>query len=374
MDRAQALDARTGAAGLAPLAREHAEQAERDRRLPEPLAGALRDSGLPRMLVPTRLGGGEVSPREMVEALEELAVADGSTAWCAMVSATAGYVSAYLEPVVAAELFGAEAVAAGVHAPIGQATQLDEDYLVTGRWPFASFSEHSDLLLGGIRTKEGPRVAVFDAGDVEIHDTWDVSGLRGTGSNDISVDGLRVPATHTVSLATPPAEAGPLYAFPVFGLLALGIGSVALGIARAAIDDLRGLAASKQPTGSRRRLAERPAVQADVARATAAVTAARALVLETVDRAWTIACSGAGVPVEERVRLRLAATHATRESARAVDLMYGAGGGTSIYSTSPLQRRFRDVHAATQHAMVAPATWELTGRLLLGLETDAAQL
>jgi alkylation response protein AidB-like acyl-CoA dehydrogenase len=359
---------------LASLAREHADAAERERSLPEELASALRESGLPRMLVPARHGGGEVEPREMVEALEELALADGSAAWCAMVTATAGVVAAYVNPEVAAELFGDGAVAGGVYAPIGTAVHEDGDFVVDGRWPFASFGEHCDLLLGGVRTDGGPRLALFAASDAEVIDTWFVSGLRGTGSNDIAVHQLRVPAAHTASLSDRPAEGGPLYAFPVFGLLALGIAAVSLGIARGAIDELRELATEKTPTGSSRRLAERPAVQAQVARAAALVAAARALVFETVDRAWAIAGDTGAVAVEDRTRLRLAATHATRASAQAVDLMYEAGGGSSIYATSPLQRRFRDIHAATQHAMVAPATWELTGRLLLGVETDVTQL
>jgi indole-3-acetate monooxygenase len=359
---------------LAPLAAEAADEAEGRRALPPALAAALRDSGLPRMLVPASCGGGEASPGEMVEALDELAVADGSTAWCAMVSATAGFAAAYLQADAASELFGGGAVAAGVYAPMGEAVADRDDFLVSGRWPFASFSAHCDLLIGGVRTDGGPRLAIFPAAEVRIADTWRVSGLRGTGSNDMEVDGVRVPAAHTASLADVPGEPGPLYAFPVFGLLALGIAGVALGIARAAIDDLRALAAVKRPSGSRRMLAERQTVQAHVAQAAASVAAARALVVETVDRAWTTARSEGRVPVEDRTRLRMAATHATRSAAAAVDLMYDAGGGTSIYETSPLQRRFRDVHAATQHAMVAPATWELTGRLLLGLDTDVSQL
>lgn len=359
---------------LAPLARASADAAERERSLPAALASALRASGLPRMLVPACYGGGAVEPREMVAALEELALADGSTAWCAMVSATAGFVAAYLDPDAAQELFGEGAVAGGVYAPMGTAERDGVHYMVSGRWPFASFCQHCDLLMGGVRTDAGPRLALFPAGDVDVIDTWFVSGLRGTGSNDIAVSRLEVPASHTASLAERPREAGPLYAFPVFGLLALGIAGVCLGIARAAIDELRQLATEKTPTRSRRRLAERPAVQSEVARAVASVAAARALVFETVDRAWATAQAGDGVPVDERTRLRLAATHATRACAEAVDRMYDAGGGSSIYATSPLQRRFRDVHAATQHAMVAPATWELTGRLLLGLETDVAQL
>src|SRR5437879_4198650 len=167
---------------------------------------------------------------------------------------------------------------------------------------------------------------------------------------------------------------GPLYAFPVFGLLALGIAAVALGIARRALDELVALAGAKTPTGSRRLLAERPAIQAEVARAEATLGAARAFLAETVGGAWERAQTAGAIEIRERARLRLAATHATLASACAVELVYGAGGGTAVYAASPLQRCFRDIHVATQHAMVAPATLELAGRILLGLEADTAML
>ena len=169
-------------------------------------------------------------------------------------------------------------------------------------------------------------------------------------------------------------EAGPLYRLPLFGVLAIGIASVSLGIARRAVDELLLLAGAKTPTGSRRRLAERATVQADVARAEAGLRSARAFLFEAMADAWADAVAGNDISTDRRTALRLAATHATRTSADVVTAMYEAGGGTSIYADQPLQRCFRDAHVATQHAMVGPATFELTGRLLLGLETDTAQL
>jgi len=208
-----------------------------------------------------------------------------------------------------------------------------------------------------------------------VIDTWHVSGLRGTGSHDMAVEDLAVPAERTGSvISQQPLAAGPLYRFPVFGLLALTIAGVALGIGRAAIDDLVELAGAKTPTASRRSLAERASTQADIARAEAGLRSARAFLYESVAEAWEAATGGDTVPVDRRAELRLASTHATAAARAAVDIAYDLGGGTSIYETSPLQRRFRDVHAATQHMLVGTATWELTGRLLLGLPTDTAQL
>src|SRR5262249_7752331 len=152
-----------------------------------------------------------------------------------------------------------------------------------GRWPFASGCEHCTWLMGGCvlddRPQEEARLALFPASAARIVDTWTVAGLRGTGSHDIAVDDVFVPAAPTFSLLTDrPRPARPPYAFPVFGLLALGIAAVALGIARAAIDELVDIAAAKRPTGSRRLLADRPTVQAEVAEAEATLAAARAFV------------------------------------------------------------------------------------------------
>jgi alkylation response protein AidB-like acyl-CoA dehydrogenase len=165
-----------------------------------------------------------------------------------------------------------------------------------------------------------------------------------------------------------------LYTFPAFGLLAVGIAAVALGIARRAIDDLVALAGGKTPTGSRRVLAERPTAQVQVSEAAALVRAGRAFLVEAVDAASNAARRSGAISVAMRTDVRLAATNATLAAAKAVDLMYNAGGGTAVYATSPLQRCFRDVHVVTQHLMVAPATYELTGRLLFGVDTDAALL
>ena len=216
---------------------------------------------------------------------------------------------------------------------------------------------------------------IFPARDAQIIDTWNVSGLRGTGSHDIAVEDLFVPAERSVWFSTDPVRrGGSLYAFPVFGLLALGIAAVSLGIARGAIDDILELAGAKVPTGSRRPLAERSATQATVAQATALVAASRAHLRATVDEIWQTAPRGEAATLEQRARLRLAATQSVRDAAKAVDLAYECGGATSIYADSALQRRFRDVHVATQHILVAPATYELAGRVLLGLPADTEML
>lgn len=375
-------DVVSAARALAPIAQAAADQAERDRRLPQEVVQGMIAAGLPNMLVPQTLGGGEVHPATMVRAIEELALGDGAAAWCAIIAATSGIPAAYMEEDAAREIFGPDDVVGGVFAPRGKATPVEGGYSVSGRWPFASGCQHCTWLQGGTLTapdgaSAGERptfhLMLFPAGQAKIIDTWSVSGLCGTGSNDIEVTDLFVPESRAVSLVSP-THPGPLYTFPIFGLIAVGIAAVSLGLARGAIDELLTVAGAKVPTMSSRKLAERAAIQSAVAEAEATLRSARAFLFEAIDDAWEAATKEGQIDLERRAFLRVAATHATRSSAAAVDRMYEAGGGSSIYKTSPLQRRFRDVHTATQHMMVAPPTLELAGRVMLGVETDTSQL
>jgi indole-3-acetate monooxygenase len=391
MERAELTETESplqAAQRIARRAAQLAEQIERERALPPALVAELVDAGLFRLCLPASLGGAEAPPAEMVRAIEELARGDGATGWCAAIASTSSLLGAYL-PEAEAELIyaGGRGVSGGVFAPRGRAERHQDGYLVNGRWAFVSGVAHCDWLMGGCVVFDGDTPELLDGGgpdvrlmlmpaaSVEVIDTWSVSGLRGTGSHDMVVSDELVPAARGVSLFTDrPRDPAALYEFPLFGLLAVGIAAVALGIARGAIEDLIGLAAGKTPAASTKTLAQRQAVQAEVARTEASLRAARALMLEQADSAWAAAVAGETVSTEHRLGLRLAATYATGVAADAVTSMYHAGGGSSIYDTSPLQRRFRDVHVATQHMMVAPPTWELTGRLLLGLPTDTWQL
>jgi alkylation response protein AidB-like acyl-CoA dehydrogenase len=373
---------------LAPTIAARAADTETQRRLPADLAAQMAAAGLFRMAVPQRLGGAEASPADIFAALEILGAADAATGWCAMIAGTTALASAWLPEPHASEVFGdATTVSGGVFAPMGKAVVDGDDYIVTGRWAWASGSANCQWLVGGalifddgrLRTLPGGapdhRMMIFPASDVELIDTWDASGMRGTGSGDMAVTAVRVPRARSVSFITDrPHEAGPLYAFPPFGLLALGIAAVASGNARAALGDARDLAVTKKGAGSSRTLAERGTVQADYARAEVALESARALARRDIAAAWVLALAGAPLDTATRARLRLAATHLTRTAAEVVRTAWDIAGGTAVYAKHPLQRRFRDAHVATQHMMVAPATFELTGRALLGVDVDTATL
>ena len=360
------------ARAAAPLAAEHARESERNRRLAEPVNAALRDGGIYAMLAPRSLGGGEADLLETIEVLETLGAADGSAGWCAMVSATSGLSLAWLEAGAAREVFPSPTtVLAGVFAPRGRARRGGGELEVSGRWPFASNVQNGEWVLGGcLVEEEAPLLALFRREQVEVIDTWHVAGLRGTGSDDFAVEGVALPERLTARTDLPPAEQGPLYAIPLFSTLAVGIAAVALGIGAAAVDDFVALASAKVPTGSRRRLAEREVVQAGLARARAGVRSARALLREEAAAAGQEVERGDPLSLERRAALRLAATHAVGASVRAADEVFGHAGASAVYETSTLQRRFRDLHVAAQHLMVAPPTYELAGRVELGLGVE----
>jgi indole-3-acetate monooxygenase len=368
----------------ASLARDLAATTERERALPEKLIEELRATGLMRAGAPAELGALEAPPATTLGGAERIARGDASSGWCVSIAATSSLLAAYLPEPGAAEIFGdSNTIAAGVWAPRGKAVLAEGGLRVSGRWSFCSGISHSEWLFAGCVLDdgqaggEGPalRVVALPTAELEILDTWHTSGLRGTASHDALARELFVPEQRVLSLlgAGPRIDA-PLYRFPVFGFFALSIAAAALGNARGAIDDLSELAVAKTAQGSGRVLAERPATQAALGEAEASLRAARALYYEAIEAAWEASQQEGPVPEALRLGLRLAATHAVRTSADVARSMYDLGGGSAIYEDSPLQRRFRDAHAATAHFQVNAATWELAGRLLLGLPTKTAQL
>ncbi|WP_088278819.1 acyl-CoA dehydrogenase family protein [Ideonella sp. A 288] len=384
------------AAGLA----GRAQEIEALRHLPPDIADDLAARGLMRLLTPASVGGHEVPVATFFELIERLARADASVAWCSFIACTASVPAAWLPEAEARQLFGSPTLkAAGVFAPRGRALPATVDgvagWRVSGRWFWGSGAQHADVISGGctVPGADGrpepmadgtPRVlsVLFDRAQVRLIDNWTSVGLCGTGSGEFAVDDVFVPAGRVTSLLGLPRETGPLYRFPVFGLLALAIAAVACGIGRQAIDALVSLASDKVPQGGSKALAQRPATQEAVARAEARLRSARAFVMASIDAAWQSAQSAAlagppgpdGIPLAQRADLRLAATHAVHTAAEVVDRMFTLAGGHAVFADSPLQRCLRDVHVATQHMMVAEPTYELVGRLQLGLPTSTSML
>ena len=358
--------------------RAHTQAIESERALSRPVIETLASSGFFRMLAPREIGGLEVSPAEFVRVLETLAVGDSAAAWCAMVGSTTGLATAYLDPSGGAELWsGPEPLAmAGVFAPMGRVTEEGNGFRLSGRWPFASGCMHASwFMLGGIMAgADGTKSlgAFFvPRSSVEIHDTWDVAGLRGTGSHHVSVTDELVPAERVVGLVDgSPRHESALYRFPIFGLLACGVAAVGLGIARSAINDF--MSAHCQP-GTHSRAAKDSLVQVAVSEAEGKVRAARSLFETELKRVYESDGQGR-LGAEAAADIRLAALHATSAAREAVDAIYHASGGAAVYAKNKQERHFRDVHVLTQHIMVSPRASKLVARVLMGMDTDTSQL
>jgi alkylation response protein AidB-like acyl-CoA dehydrogenase len=364
-----------------------ADEIEQARRIPPDVSGQLAEAGIYRLGIPASVGGAEAPPALSSKVFEILARGDASCAWVAFIGATSGTALASIPQAAAAEIFSRpDMLITGVFAPTGRAEIVDGGFRVSGRWQWGSGSQNADWVLAGCMLTENgepllddngrPRnhMMILPAAEIEFIDTWHVSGLCGTGSLDYQVEDVFVPQERAVGYLPVDAERTPLYAFPNFTFLALGIGAVCMGIARAAIDELVDLAVQKKRRGASKTIAHKSSVQAKLAEAEAGLRSARLLYYDALEKAWASAQADGEVTIEQRRDLRMATTHAVVTSARIVDEMYNMGGGASVYRASRLQRYFRDVHVATQHIMVGPATMETVGSLLFGLDTDTSML
>ena len=384
-DAAQTLPSVESLRALGKTLISRSREIEEVRRLPADIADNLAAAGVFRTFVPRCYGGHQRHLLEGLELIEELSYWDSAVGWCSMIGMSTALQSAYLPEEHARRMYGQNplTVTGGTAEPRGSARLVDGGLVANGRWAWGSGTSHCQWIGGGCRLEaeagqEGERPQIlfvfFESDQVRFHDNWHVGGLRGTGSGDFEVEDAFVPEGRWVERAVdPPLIDDPLYKFPHFGLLALGVTSVGLGLARRAISELKELAQSKHYVGSKRTLAQRPAIQAGVAESEAGVFAARAFIDSAVASAWRSAEVGE-MGVEERRRLRLAATFGMSEATKAVDRVYEMGGGSVVYESSPIARLFRDIHVVASHAMVAHRTYELTGRLALGLETNVGQL
>jgi alkylation response protein AidB-like acyl-CoA dehydrogenase len=380
------------ARALGPAIEDAAQRIERDRLLPRELVDALFDAGLFTMLLPASLGGAELDLLTFSRAVEEIARADGSVAWCiGQANGLAAYM-AYLDPAVGRELFRAQrmilANGPGENNRPGRADEVDGGYRVTGKWLFASGIGHATWLLAVCHLfdrasdqvedaagRPAQRLMLIPKSSATLHDVWHVSGLRGTGSQGFSVSELFVPSNHVMWFARERrTERGPLYLFSNNGIFGPAFGSVALGLAHTSLGDIVDFAAGKVPRGMERSIRENATVQTAVAMAQARLGAARAYLHQTLSEVWQAVFRDGVLSVDQQVAVRLAATHATHEAAAVVDTAYSLAGSNAIFEDRPFERRFRDVHAVTQQLQGRKAHYEHVGKYLLGLDPEVAFL
>lgn len=373
----------TAARALAPILSARAAEVERLGSLPADLLEPLRQAGLFRLLQPRALGGLELDPASVVELIEEVSRADGSAGWTVLIGAGGPAFCAWLEPAVARDLFGPafDFTAASVFAPTGRAVPTATgDFAIDGRWPFASGCRHAEWFLGGVIVFDGAaprmlpergpdwRMAVLPRADFDLVDNWDVAGLRGTGSNDVTVHGVTIPAERMISPFFEPARHdGALWRLPFFTLVGVGFAGFALGVGRRALDEVTELARTKVRAGSDAPLANDADAQVALARAEGSLHAARAFVFDAVGSVWDTACAGDRPSLEQRASLQLAAQQAMRAAVEAVDTGFNLAGAGAVRSSHPLQRCFRDLHTANQHAYFSPAAWKRYAKTRFGI-------
>jgi len=378
------------AAALRSVVRDHHDEIEREQRLPKALVEQFRAAGFYNLVIPRELGGHQADPLTYVRVVELLAEAAGAAGWNVANNGICQLIGLGLSDEGVHEIYGhgADAIVAGT-AVIGggKAVPVDGGYRVTGRWPFGSGCQESAWMLGSFQILDGdqPRRSpdgasvywrgFFHRSEAQIVDgSWDVSGMRATGSFDWTVDDVFLPERRTMVHAGVPLDnqwshwPGISYALPAQAWVGPHHSAVITGIARAGIDALIELAAEKTPRGRTGRLCENPQVQDAVGRADAILNAGRAYRTAMVAELWNTIAAGQDTTLEQRARCRLAGVHAADSARAAMDLVYREGGSTSYRREGRLAECWRDLHVVGQAVTIMPEWYPIGGRVYLGMD------
>ncbi len=379
------------ARALLPALAEAAPRIDAERRIPEPLLTGLMEAGLYRMFVPRAYGGSQVHPLTMMQAVETLAGVEASAAWNICQNAVCGTVAAYLPESVAREMFGTPraVLAWGPASGECKAVQADGGYRVTGRWSFASGMRHASWLgaqcplvqadgtpLRGAGGAPLARTLFIPAASATLIDDWHVIGLRGTASDTFTVQDVFVPQARSVVRDNPAErrDESLLYRFTTLNLFACGFGSIALGVARGMLDAFVHLATEKIPRAQKHPLRENAAVQSQVGQAEAQLRSARMFLRGSVEEIWRTVERTRQVTMDQRIAIRMAATHAIHQARQVGEMAYEAAGATAVFAANPFEKPFRDLHTIAQQVQGRRSHFESVGKHLLGLEPETAFL
>ena len=371
---------------MARRAAEAADRMDEERRLPPELAADMANEGLFRLLAPRSLGGEQLDFLDYLRIVDVFARADGSTAWCVNqnnVFAT----DAVRMPVETAREIWADpraVISNGPPTPSTVASPTPGGYRVTGRWNFSSGIRHASWVAALApleRADKGEQQPVSDDQEillliprdqVEVLDTWQVNGLRGTGSFSFQAKDLFVPAARSYGVDDAPSESGPLYVVPKVLMFSSGFATVALGVARSALDAAIDIASEKVPVKRTSVLRDTSTTQRQVGEAEALWRSARAFLIEAASTLWESAVDRGALTTEERIRLRLASTHGIRTAARVVAVAYDVAGSGGIFKSNPVQRRLQDVQAITQQVQGRMTHYDTAGAFYMGLEPKSS--
>jgi alkylation response protein AidB-like acyl-CoA dehydrogenase len=382
---------------VAPVAdqiRKTAPEAEAMRRLPNDLMRLLKDAGLFSIYTPKQFGGLDLPVPDALRVVEEVARHDGSTAWIVALGLANGVFTSMLPESSAARVLGNGAALIPAAPAFGvRAVEVSGGYRLNGRWSYNSGAPNADSIAVPVTIFDGdqPRIgptgaeAIFafvPPSAVEIIDTWYVTGLRATGTQDLRIDEVFVPEEMAGRAIMGPG--GPvlhmlrdnIFARIPFMCIAgfAQVPPVVLGVARRAIEEFKVLAQTKQSAFGGPRLAEQVQAQTGLARAEALLRAARTYWYHEIEALWGAAVEDNPISLDMRASQRMANLVVTEHCVTLVDLLYRLAGSSAIFQSSALERCFRDVHTAAQHLQVQEGRWETTGRVLMGLEPGSPVL
>src|SRR6266545_4905556 len=378
------------AAALRSVIRGYRDEIEREQRLPKALVEQFHAAGFYSLVMPRALGGLQADPLTYVRVVELLAEAGGSVGWNLANSSIGHLVTLGLPDEGVHEIYarGADTIIAGTAVMGGgRAVPVDGGYRVTGRWPFGTGCQESSWMLGSFQILDGdqPRRSpdgssvywrgIFQRSEAQIVEgSWDVAGMRATGSFDWTVDDVFLPERRTMVHAGIPLDnqwarwPGISYALPAQAWVGPHHSAVITGLARAGIDALIELAGEKTPRGRTGRLCDNPQVQDAVGRADAILNSGRLYRNAMIVELWNALADGRETTLEQRARCRLAAVHAGDCARQAMDLMFRHGGSTSFKTESRLAEVWRDLQVVGQAATLAPEWYPIGGRAFLGLD------
>jgi len=374
---------------LVPVLRERAPKTEDLRRLPPETERDLHDAGLFRIVQPKRVGGSELDYVALVDCADALGQADASVAWNFANLASHHWMLGMFDRQAQDAVWNKDVnalIASSFIFPAGRARKVDGGYVLNGHWPFSSGVESCDWnMLASVVSSDDDadgieyRIFLLNKGDYKINDTWNATGLCGTGSNDVRVTDAFVAEQMTVAVSdltggpTPGSvvNPNPLYALPVFSLFPYVLSGVGLGNAQACLNDYVEFARHRASTYNRAKVSDMQTTQIKIAEASAKIDAARLVMRTNCIDAMADARYGRIPDIADKTRLRRDGAFSVNLCTDAVSLLFAASGARSLFTSGALQRQFRDAHAVNSHlAFNFDAAGTNYGRVALGLPSE----
>ena len=343
-----------------------------DRKIPDQLINEMAQKGFFRLLIPKTYNGEEIDYLDYLSLVQEISKADGSMGWCFNQNNILSTNAAIMPKTLAEEIWSDQrAILCNGPTQYANAIPTEGGYRLTGRWNFSSGSQHATwvIAISTIENRDPTKKInmMIPQKDVNFFDVWQVNGLKGTGSFSFEVNDFFVPEKYTFPEFNETEEKGGLYVIPKNLLFASGFASVALGVARGALDKAIEISKTKVPQ-EQQLLQEQSATQREIGHAEALWGSSNAFVLQKAEHVWNEARNNGKLEIEDRIELRLASTHAIRQSAEVVNMAYTICGASSIFEGNPIQRKFQDAHAITQQIQGRLSHYETAGQFFLGIE------